>query len=124
MNKALEKQIAGTHYKTMTVQPIEFIAHLGLNFFQGNIVKYISRAKDSTDIDKAIHYCELAIELGDKEVLPMQGEMASMYMDTILKYVENNNLQPLTDLIIYFAFFKKYNNCKILIEKYKKNKTK
>ena len=40
---ALNTQIGGTHYKDMRFQPIELISLLGLDFFQGNVVKYVSR---------------------------------------------------------------------------------
>jgi hypothetical protein len=69
MSNALETQIGGTHYKVLPYQPIELISKLNLNYFQGCIVKYISRNKDNKieDLQKAIHYCELAIELDKKD---------------------------------------------------------
>jgi hypothetical protein len=69
MSNALETQIGGTHYKVLPYQPIELISKLNLNYFQGNIVKYISRNKDNKieDLKKAKHYCELAIELDKKD---------------------------------------------------------
>lgn len=67
--EALKTQVGGNHYKNMQMQPIELIAKLNLNYFQGNIVKYISRNKDNKieDLEKAKHYCELAIELDKKD---------------------------------------------------------
>ena len=47
---SLKKQVGGEHYKEMNVQPIELIASLDLNFFQGNVVKYLSRRKGDDDI--------------------------------------------------------------------------
>ena len=66
MSNALETQIGGTHYKVLPYQPIELIGELRMDYFQGCIVKYISRNKDNKieDLQKAIHYCELAKELG------------------------------------------------------------
>jgi len=64
--KATDKQIGGNHYKAYTIQPIEFIVKNKLNFIQGNVVKYICRYENKNgieDLDKIIHYCELAKEL-------------------------------------------------------------
>lgn len=57
-----KKQIGGEHYKTMAIQPSEFIYRNNLNWCQGNVIKYVCRYKDKNgieDIDKAIHYLQL-----------------------------------------------------------------
>ena len=59
------KQIGGSHYKKMKIQPYEFIAKNDLSFFQGNVVKYVCRYKLKNgvqDLEKIIHYCELEIK--------------------------------------------------------------
>ncbi len=64
-DSALDKQIAGTHYKSMAIQPVEFITKNSIGFLEGNIIKYVCRhhAKNGVDdIKKAIHYCELLLE--------------------------------------------------------------
>jgi hypothetical protein len=63
--KADDKQIGGDHYKSMAIQPSEFIYRNNLNWCQGNAIKYICRYKqkgEAQDIDKAIHYLELLKE--------------------------------------------------------------
>jgi hypothetical protein len=62
---ALDKQIDGTHYKDMPIQPIEFITKNKLDWYQGNIIKYASRHHNkggADDLRKVIHYAELALE--------------------------------------------------------------
>ena len=62
---ALEKQVGGEHYK-LPIQPIEYIYKNKLGFLEGNVIKYITRHKDKNgaeDIKKAIHYCQLLLEL-------------------------------------------------------------
>ena len=62
---SLEKQIAGTHYKGMKIQPAQFINENNLLFAEGNAIKYICRHKlkgKKQDIEKAIHYLEMIIE--------------------------------------------------------------
>lgn len=66
---ALEKQVAGAHYKDMPIQPVEYIHANGLGFCEGNVVKYISRWKKKNglvDLEKAKHNIELLIELETK----------------------------------------------------------
>jgi hypothetical protein len=63
---ALDKQIGGSHYKDMAIQPIEYIHKNGLGFCEGNIVKYITRWKTKNgieDLKKVIHYAELMIQM-------------------------------------------------------------
>ncbi len=36
-------QVGGDHYKKCTIQPIEYIYANELDFFEGNIVKYVTR---------------------------------------------------------------------------------
>jgi len=62
---ALNKQVSGTHYKELAIQPIEYIHANGLDFFQGNVVKYVTRHKaknGKADIEKAIHYLEMILQ--------------------------------------------------------------
>jgi hypothetical protein len=70
MIKALDTQIGGGHYKSLAIQPIEYIFHNNLNFLQANIVKYATRYKvknGKEDLEKVIHYAQLLIdfEYGD-----------------------------------------------------------
>ena len=60
------EQIAGNHYKNKTVQPWDYIAANELGYFEGNIVKYVSRWRDKGGVDdlkKARHYLDKLIEL-------------------------------------------------------------
>ena len=57
-------QIGGSHYKDMRIQPSEFIYKNGLNWFEGNAIKYICRHRAKTgrqDLEKAIHYLQLLL---------------------------------------------------------------
>jgi hypothetical protein len=62
---ASEKQIGGNHYKDCAIQPTEFIQRNGLNWCEGNAVKYVCRHRakgQRQDIEKAIHYLQLLLE--------------------------------------------------------------
>jgi hypothetical protein len=63
---ALDKQVSGNHYKDKGIQPIVYIHANDLGFCEGNVVKYVTRHKEkngAADIQKAIHYLELLLEL-------------------------------------------------------------
>lgn len=67
---ALDKQVSGNHYKNCGIQPIEYIHANSLNYFEGNAVKYITRHRKKNgkaDIEKAIHYLELLLEMEYKD---------------------------------------------------------
>lgn len=58
-------QIGGTHYKDMPIQPGEYIVKNGIGWYEGNVIKYVTRHKakgQRQDLEKAIHYLQLAIE--------------------------------------------------------------
>ena len=64
---AFEVQVGGAHYKGMKIQPVEFAVANGLDFFQKDILKYITRRKGDTakrieDLNKAKHYLDMYIE--------------------------------------------------------------
>ena len=64
--KASDKQVGGSHYKDFAMEPAEFIYRNGLGWHEGNAVKYICRHRVKAgrqDIEKAIHYLQLLIEL-------------------------------------------------------------
>jgi hypothetical protein len=50
----------------MAIQPIEFITANNLSFLEGNIIKYVCRHRNKNgadDIKKAMHYCELLLQM-------------------------------------------------------------
>lgn len=70
---ALDKQVSGSHYKDKGIQPIIYIHANNLGFCEGNVVKYVTRWKDKggkADLEKAIHYLQLLIQLETKQSQP------------------------------------------------------
>ena len=52
------------HYEAK-ITPVEYIHANGLDFFRGNVVKYVSRDKrknGAEDIRKAIHYLQMILK--------------------------------------------------------------
>lgn len=64
-NNPFAEQVGGSHYKSMKIQPVEFILANDLGFCEGNVVKYICRYKQKggvQDLNKVIHYAQLLIK--------------------------------------------------------------
>ena len=65
MSEVYKKQVGGSHYQSMMIQPSEFINKNNLPFAEGNAIKYLCRHKQKgqkQDLEKAIHYCQMAID--------------------------------------------------------------
>ena len=59
------KQIGGTHYRKMKIQPSKFVIENELLFPEGSVIKYICRHRfknGKEDLLKAIHFIEMIIE--------------------------------------------------------------
>jgi hypothetical protein len=62
----LDVQVAGDHYKSLKIQPVEYIHANQIPFIEGCVIKYVSRWKNKggiNDLQKAKHFIELLIEL-------------------------------------------------------------
>lgn len=63
---ATGEQVGGDHYRVMVIQPAEYAQRNGLGYCEGNVVKYVSRHRSKhgrQDLEKAIHYLRLLIEM-------------------------------------------------------------
>lgn len=63
---ALDVQVGGDHYKSLAIQPVEYIHANKIGYFEGNVIKYVTRwrAKNGVaDLEKAKHYIDLLVEL-------------------------------------------------------------
>ena len=61
----LNTQHGGNHYSSQGVQPIEYIFKNNLTYFEGNVIKYVTRHRlknGSEDLKKAMHYCQMLLE--------------------------------------------------------------
>jgi hypothetical protein len=57
-------QIGGSHYKDLSIQPIDYILGNQLGYAEGNVVKYVSRWRDKggiEDLRKAKQYIDFLI---------------------------------------------------------------
>ena len=85
---AYKKQIGGSHYKNMIVQPSEFINKNKLLFAEGNAIKYICRHTHKggkQDLEKAKHYIDMIIERDYKD----KKEKQESWIEGYKKWKEN-----------------------------------
>lgn len=64
-DEAMKAQIGGTHYTSMTIQPVEYIMANGIPFVEGSVIKYVSRWRNKggvEDLKKARHFLDILIE--------------------------------------------------------------
>ena len=64
------KQIGGTHYRRMKIQPSKFVIENKLLFPEGNVIKYICRHPykgGKEDLEKAKHFIDMIIERDYKD---------------------------------------------------------
>lgn len=70
MSAANSIQEGGGHYKSQVIQPWDYIASNSLGYFEGNVVKYVSRWRMKggiADLRKARHYIDKLIEITEAE---------------------------------------------------------
>lgn len=63
------RQIGGSHYKDLPIQPIEFIVANDIPYREANIIKYVVRWRSKNgleDLKKARHYLDMLIEDGNQ----------------------------------------------------------
>ena len=103
---ALDEQIGGDHYKKLGIQPVELISDINANFFQGNVIKYITRYKDKNgikDLEKARHYLELMRELKPQTDTKLSKEYL---LEAVANYSTGNNLGDFERDIILSIIYK------------------
>lgn len=63
--QSLSQQFGGSHYKSMGIEPVQYIEANGINFTLGSAIKYITRhsvKNGAVDLKKAIHFVVMDLE--------------------------------------------------------------
>jgi hypothetical protein len=69
-NEQSATQVGGSHYKKCEIQPWDYTIANDLDYFQGSIIKYVTRWKDKgwiQDLYKARHFLDKYIETMEKK---------------------------------------------------------
>jgi hypothetical protein len=87
MAKANERQVGGDHYHRHVLEHWDIVALFNLDYYQGQITKYIMRWKDKAgiqDLEKARHFIDKYIEV---EKLRAIGELTeTVLLDALKKF--------------------------------------
>ena len=78
----LNTQVGGAHYKDCPIQPVEYIHANKVGYFEGNVIKYVTRWKAKGGLDdlrKARHYLDLLIDLEGKDAATHEKKFAKDY---------------------------------------------
>ena len=94
---ANERQVGGSHYKTGSAEHWDMVVHFKLDYFQGQITKYVMRWREKggvKDLKKAQHFLEKYIEVAtDEEVAAATGKMVRKLF-SLSAILEPGNVPP------------------------------
>jgi hypothetical protein len=74
---ANDRQVGGAHYKVGGEEHWDRVARLGLDYFQGQITKYVERWKGKggiQDLEKARHFLDKYIEVETQKAMDKAAE--------------------------------------------------
>jgi Protein of unknwon function (DUF3310) len=74
-SRANDTQVGGAHYKGAPVEVWDLVNLLGLDYFQGQVLRYLLRWKDKAgveDLHKARHYLDKYIEMAEFDGTPAE----------------------------------------------------
>lgn len=100
--KRKNKQVGGSHYESLQIEPIELFVKYNINWFQGEVIKYCSRFLNKNgkqDLLKAIQVCDLADSLG-LSVRPLFS--IELDMDFLNKYISQFEYKEILKEIIHY----------------------
>ena len=106
------KQVGGSHYESLKIEPIELFVKYNVNWFQGEAIKYCSRFLNKNgkqDLLKAIQVCDLADSLGlsIRPLLPLFN--IDLDRDFLNKYISQFEYsEVLGDIINYLLVDNNY----------------
>lgn len=107
--KKRNKQVGGSHYESLEIEPVELFVKFNLNWFQGEVIKYCSRFQRKNgkqDLLKAIQVCELANNLGlsSKPLFPIELDL--QFLNSYTSQFEYKEV--LNDIINYLLVDNNY----------------
>ena len=102
------KQVGGSHYESLKIEPVELFVKCNTNWFQGEVIKYCSRFLNKNgkqDLLKAIQVCDLADSLGlsIRPLFPIGLGMEDM--DFLNKYISQFEYREVLGDIIHYLLF-------------------
>ena len=96
------KQVGGSHYESLKIEPVELFVKCNTNWFQGEVIKYCSRFLNKNgkqDLLKAIQVCDLADSLG-LSIRPIFS--MELDKDFLNRYITQFEYSEVLDVIINY----------------------
>lgn len=90
-----KRQIGGSHYSRLKIEPIDLMVKLKFNWFQGEILKYVSRFRyknGKEDLRKAFSVCTLAIDRGLNQGTLFSEDLLDSNREYIEEYINQDYL--------------------------------
>lgn len=87
----IKRQVGGNHYSRFGIEPIDLMVKLNFNWFQGEILKYVSRfpyKNKKEDLAKAFSVCTLAIDRGLNQANLFSDDLFDSNREYIEKYIK------------------------------------
>lgn len=98
MTEANKRQVGGNHYKAMGIEHWDVVALNNLDYFQGQVTKYVMRWRGKNglqDLEKAHHFLQKYIEV---EKLRAEGKLThAILMSIIAKLEQEEHRQALAN---------------------------
>lgn len=114
--RRMNKQVGGSHYENLYIEPVQFFVSMNTNWFQGEVVKYCSRFLNKNgkeDLLKAQQVCQLATQFGLNQAKLFQCED---HEDFIKKYCGQFEYSDRMELICQAILKNNYPVAHIFIE--------
>lgn len=86
----IKRQVGGSHYSRFNIEPIDLMVKLKFNWFQGEILKYVSRFQyknGGEDLVKACSVCKLATDRGLNQATLFSADLIDSNKGYIEKYI-------------------------------------
>lgn len=107
------EEIGGNHYGLLKYEPVDFIMKFNLNWFQGEILKYVSRFLNKNgkqDLRKARSVCDIAMKLEDTQLKILFPELTDY--DAIHEYASQFPYSEIMEKILPEILRKNYKEAK------------
>lgn len=112
---ANERQHGGSHYmESSGIQHWDFVHLVGLDYYQGNATKYVSRWRKKNgieDLEKALHYIDKREELDYSTSVPTLEDK----QEIIFQFCRDNRLTHVEYLIIWHICQKNWSDARALL---------
>lgn len=96
-----KRQVGGNHYSRFKIEPIDLMVKLNFNWFQGEILKYVSRFQyknGGEDLIKASSVCTLATDRGLNQATLFSDDLLKENKEYIEKYINQYPSEDITYL--------------------------